>query len=440
MEQEEGVTVGKIFRVIGKKIWVVLAATVVCTLVAVLLVALVVNPAKSYCSMEFAIVYPTDSTQQYPDGSPFTYRDLISYNVLEEAKNSNAAFKSLNVKDMLKEDDITVSARTDEDENTFYTLRVKTSRFHNKDAAERYIRAVADAITARILNNAKGLEYGIDAETFHNASLSERLQILDMQKKSITKQYDQWIEIYSESYRVNGKTLANYLADVSVVYGESVQTALEREADSKGFGELNLNGYPTVKEAIEAFAKGLQEEKKLNDSLIAELRKDYSGATAGATGAARARTLNAEDEQGEPSVIVMPSDKGVSEMLAFYLKRNAEIEYQLAIFLTEDPSTHASVVNEKPVTDFSARVEREYTRLSDASNTLSAVSASVYENDTYALFSSQNVTVSGGIGMVIVVLGAFVLAFLAGVVIAYFVGRKKKAESQAEEAENKPEE
>jgi len=433
MEQEEGVSIGGIFRTIGKRIWIVLAAAIVCALAAVLLTALVVNPAKSKCSMEFAIVYPTDSTQQYPDGSPFTYRDLISYDVLEEAKNSNETFKSLDVKDMLKEDDITVSPRTDGDGNAFYTLSVKTSRFKNKDAAERYIRAVADTITARIRTNASGLEYGIDAETFHNASLSERLQILNMQKQSITKQYNQWMEIYSESYRVNGKTLANYLADVSVVYGESVQSALKREAEMKGFGELNLNGYETVKEAIEAFVNDLKDEKTFNLKLIEELRKDYSGETSGT------RSVKSAETQDGSNVIVMPADKGMSEMLAFYLKRNAEIDYQLDIF-TEDPAAVEPVVKEKPVTDFSARIEREYTSLSEAAKTLSEVSASIYKDDTYALFSSQNVTVSGGIGMMIVVLGVFVLAFLAGVVIAYFVGRKKKAEPQKEAAETNPEE
>ena len=451
MEKEEGgVTLGGIFRTIGKKIWIVVAATVVITLIAVLMFALVINPSRTTSSMSFRIEYPTSDSAKYPDGSPFSYRDLISYEVLEEAKASSEAFSSLDVKDLLKEDDISVSVNAAPDgSDAVYTLSIKTSRFKKQETVERYLRAVADTLVARIKTNASELEFGIDAETFHSASFSEQLAFLKSQKQTITDQYNQWISLYTASYRVNGKTLANYLADVTVVYGDSTRTSFEKELANKGFDEIDLNSYETAKEAIDVLIDQLLEEHAFNQKIIDELRKDLAGSGSGDQPTVRAAEgvratvdsvvdSSTDKETNGSSVIIMPGDLGLSEMLASYLKRNAEIEFQLEIFQTKDSATGAFVANDKPVRDFRAKVNKQFVSLSEAAKTLSAVSKSIYEKDTYASFESQSLNVNGGMSIVIVAVGVFVVAFLVACVIAYFVGSRKKPVAEA--AQNETEE
>ena len=63
-ERESGITFGEICRLIGKKIWLVLAIAAGVTVLAVVLFALVFNPLTTYYSMSFELVYPTSSTQQ----------------------------------------------------------------------------------------------------------------------------------------------------------------------------------------------------------------------------------------------------------------------------------------------------------------------------------------------------------------------------------------
>ena len=145
-----------------------------------------------------------------------------------------------------------------------------------------------------------------------------------------------------------------------------------------------------------------------------------------------------DKETNGSSVIIMPGDLGLSEMLASYLKRNAEIEFQLEIFQTKDSATGAFVANDKPVRDFRAKVNKQFVSLSEAAKTLSAVSKSIYEKDTYASFESQSLNVNGGMSIVIVAVGVFVVAFLVACVIAYFVGSRKKPVAEA--AQNETEE
>lgn len=442
-KEESGVTVGGIFRTIGKRIWIALAAAVAVTLIAVLVFALAINPAKTTSSMSFRIQCPTSDSAKYPDGSPFSYRDLIRYDLLEEAKASNDAFSSLNVKSMLKDDDIAVSVN---DEGV-YTLTVKNSRFNNTETAERYIRAVADTLVGRIKENAKQLDFGIDQSTFDSASFGERLTFLKNQKQTITDRYNQWINLYTASYRVNGKTLASYLADATVIYGESTRTSFEKEVSNKGFDDLDLNVYGAeydseeeqVKIAIQLLVEQLIEEKSFNDRIIEELRKDLAGGDPNEQVRAQTQAENHivalaepvtdpsadKNTSSDPNIIIMPGDLGLSEMLASYLKRNAEIEYQLEVLQITDTQTGKLVPNTKPVLEFKEKVDRQYKSLSAAATTLTNVSAAIYNNDTFVSFESQTINVSGDTSIVIVAVGVFVVAALVACVAAYFIGKKK---------------
>lgn len=421
-KEESGVTVGGIFRTIGKRIWIALAAAVAVTLIAVLVFALVINPAKTTSSMSFRIQCPTSDSAKYPDGSPFSYRDLIRYDVLEGAKSSNEAFSSLDVKDMLKGDDISVSVNDD----GVYTLTVKNSRFKKTETAERYIRAVADALVSRIKENAKNLDFGIVKNTFDSASFGERLTFLKSQKQTITDRYNEWIDIYTASYRVEGNTLANHLAEAVAIYGESTRTGLEQEIALNGFDELDLNGYATTEEAIEALVLRLQEEKKFNGIAIAALQDALANSPSQSGANTRAaRAAASEQTKNEPEVVIMPSDPGLSEMLASYLKREAEIDYQLDILQKKDDADPTKLAAVKLVADYTQRIEKQFNNLDAAAKTLSDISVAIYNNDTFVSFESQTVNVSGDTSIVIVAVGVFVVAALVACVAAYFIGKKK---------------
>lgn len=76
-ETENGLTLGEICRIVFKRIWYVLGASALVTIVAVLLIALVMNPRKVTYRRDFQVIYPLSEAQKYPNGAPFLYHDIL---------------------------------------------------------------------------------------------------------------------------------------------------------------------------------------------------------------------------------------------------------------------------------------------------------------------------------------------------------------------------
>ena len=69
-ETENGLTLGEICRIVFKRIWYVLGASALVTIVAVLLIALVMNPRKVTYRRDFQVIYPLSEAQKYRTERP----------------------------------------------------------------------------------------------------------------------------------------------------------------------------------------------------------------------------------------------------------------------------------------------------------------------------------------------------------------------------------
>lgn len=405
---------------------------------AVLAVMFLLNPAKTSYSMDFFILYPTSATEKYPDGAPFYYHDMISAESLNAAKASDEEFSSVDVMRMLKEDDISVSAESETVNGVRkytgrYTVTVKGSYFKSARLAERFIRAIANVPVTRIKESAKAIDDTIDDDVFLQASFEERLQLLREQKEKLIAKYDAWIEIYTASYSVEGKTLANYRAEIAVIYGESTQKSLEETFETNGYNQLDLNSYETTQEAIDARVEQLNSEKTLNSKIIDALKEELGSASGQQSAAYSARALSAKEESASSegsTVVISPSDPDLSQMLAYYVKRNTEIDYQLQNTLTV-----------KKVESFAERLTAQCDALNKAAETLTRVTASIYGRDSSVSFETQNAVRQGGTSVAFAAVGVFILVFLIAAVIVYIVempkykAQKARRDESGEEAD-----
>ena len=98
---EDGLSLGELFRVIFRRGWLVLVITVAVTIVGALAVALIINPMQTQYSLTFSYNYPNSSSQRYPDGTSFVYRDIVSQSSLETAKASDEAFAGVDIEGTL---------------------------------------------------------------------------------------------------------------------------------------------------------------------------------------------------------------------------------------------------------------------------------------------------------------------------------------------------
>lgn len=405
-EQENSVSLGEIGRFILKRIWYVLGISVLAAIIAAVVFHFAVNPATARYTMDFRLVYPASATEKYPDGSPFYYQDMISEGNLRAAKESDPAFSSVNTEKMFREDDITVTAETEtvggvKSYTGRYTVTVKGSYFKSETAAKDFIVALANVAVGNIVNNAKNIDYRIDRDIFSSASFEERLQLLKTQKETLLEKYNGWIEIYHETYGVNGKTLANYLSDVTVVYGESTQEGLESAFETNGYDGLDLNTYHgNYEAAIDARKAQLESEKTLNNDII-KILKTAVGSNP-------------------------PAD--YASVLAPYVTRNIQIEYQLNTTLTVEK-----------VQAFSERLDSQYAALETAAQTAKTVTGAIYEREASARFDSQTANESGSTSTVFVAVGTFIIAFIVCTVVAYLVvsaRNRRAAQSNGEEKDS----
>ena len=149
MEEENGLTLGEIFKVLLKRIWWMVGAVAAGILLVVLVTQLWYNKAKQTYSVQYDVVFPYSENGKYPDGSDFLIGDMISLATLTAVKESDEKFSSVNVEGMVAEDDITIVRVYDKDavnEIFFRTfkLEIVAKYFKDDEQAVNFMKAVAD--------------------------------------------------------------------------------------------------------------------------------------------------------------------------------------------------------------------------------------------------------------------------------------------------------
>ncbi len=419
-ERQEGMTLGELFRIVLKKIWILLGVSVAVALAGTAIMAFAVNPRIAKYAVDFSIVYPASDTLKYPDGSPFYYQDLVSENNLVAAKASDEAFAPIDVEKLVDENSIAItvkSAETGTVKTDTYTIEAVQSYFPNKDVATAFLRALARGPEARVLAAAKDIDFTIDEEVFSGSSFLAQLTLLSSQKENILSQYDAWIELFGGSYRnrETGKSLFTYRTEAATVCDLAALTSLT--------GELERGGYVPVK-SIEDERKSLAAEYEINENIIETLRT----LLADVPSSAGVRLAAVKEE---PSIIT-EDVKGVSELLAEKVERNRLIEYRLGT--KEGENWTGGALNETNVNAFVARVNEQYRALNGAAGTVATVSAAIYGQETYTRFDTPRAEEKGGMSSIFVAVALFVIAFVVGAVVVFFLENSRRARAKAAQA------
>lgn len=417
-ENESGISLGDIFRSIKRWIWLVLGIVVAVTLVVSLVFGLFINPRSVEYSMSFHLLYPTSASARYPDGSPFYDSDILSYGFLNEAKASDEDFQNIDLTRMLRNGDIALQKTQNERENALYTVTVKAQYFKNGDMAEKFIRAVAQVPVSRILANAESVNYKLDGAIFQGASFDEKIGLLSTLKSTLLNACDAWISMYGATYPVGQRSLSDYRSEIYVVYGDSTQKAFEAESDLNGYGGLDLSA-ETIEKAMEERCKALEQEKALNQQIIAALEAQTQP---------QARSAARSSTNDSTTVVIQEPNMDSAEMLAYYKQRNAQIDYQIGTSL--DWTSQTAVNNVK---NYERRLVEQFTKLQAAADTVAGVASSVYEKNTAVSFRTQAVEGDGAVSLALVIVATVVVSFIIAAVIACALDARKNKKPRKEQ-------
>ena len=397
--EERGLTLVEIWRMVRKRIWLILGVSVIAAAALVLAFVFLINPYSSYYRVDFTLTYPGIDNMKYPDGAPFYYQEMISVYSLERVKASDPRFASVDVVKMREEDDITVTVSDSSSQNR-YTLSVQRSYFSERELATEFLKSLAGLPVEIAKERASNVDYLLDHGVFESAGFEDRIELLSDQKLSILTRYDEWIEIFSDSYTVNGKTLKNYRSEAYVVFGDSQRNQLQ--------SELNTFGYVT-RELLSMRIAELRVERAQNEEKIRELKSVLESYK---MNIAAMRTSSVQDGTQADSRAT------VSEAIAALIVRNVEIDAMI------------SALTEENVAAFELRLEAEYEKLRSAATALRDVSAKLYEQESHTAFETTRAAQEGGTSSLLLGVGSFVVVF---VLISAIVCAKEYSARYAEE-------
>lgn len=423
MSEESGLSFGEIFMAVRKKFKYVLLATVAFAALFCIAVEFLYNPLACSYEISFVLSYPASDTQKYPDGTPFYYRDIITLDEMQKAIGEDGRFDGIDVKKMTENDDITITPEIREVGNTLvetsrYMISVKSSYFGSRDLATAFLYAVARYPRRNVIRKAENINFMLDESTFTSADFEDRIDLLARQRESILAQYDEWIELYRESYSVSGITLVNYRSEAEIAFSSTLQNSL--------LNELETNGYVPLSE-LPSRLKVLNAEKAENELKIAALKAALSLGTPAFAPTAYSNKEIDESDSVHSSVIVEQQPLDLSEMLASLIARNVQIDSQL------------SVLTEANVTAFETRLKEVFDRMNGEEGiaaSVRAVGKGLYEEETRVTFDTSQVIRRGGIGLALNIVCGIVFGFLVscvGACIAVLPKRKRAAEPVPEE-------
>lgn len=406
--KESGVSLGEIWRAGRKKLWLVLCASLVVAISALLVFRYIINPSNAAYQLEFTLTYPGSETMKYPDGTPFYFQDIISLPALERAKASDERFAGINITKMFEEDDITLA----EDEGK-YTLTVVQSYFKQHTLATDFLRAVANVPVEVAKEKAGAIDYMLDKDVFEGADFEDRIKLLVEQKESILTLYDEWIASYRDTYNVSGRTLMSHRAEAVSVFGDAVRTEL--------LEELRKNGYTANDpDRLEEKRAQLAKEKAENEARIAEIEKIIGKSSSVGT----AYASQSDSSTSSTDAVKGEGTESLEKFRASLIQRNWEIDSQLDGLKKEN------------IEAFEKRIWDEYDKLSKSAETVGKVAAALYAQEAGAGFETTRANVVGGTNLAIVGIGVFILSFvvLGAIVCAVELrGERKTAQKSDEE-------
>ena len=434
MEEEKGISIGEIFKIIFKRVWWVVAVTAAVMIAFVCVVQFWYNVNDQKYTASFDIRLPSfeeksDGTiaEKYPDGTELKVADAILLENLQLIKdesllpeaNRTGKFANINIEKMISEDDIelirTIQKQEDETYEYHYTVRVGKKYFKNKAQAIDFVRAVSEYP----VNNARMI---VDKMNYTERLMGfdryptyeEKIDALIEQREYLIDTYNNLKELYGGEYVPAGlnsnKQLDDYIHDLADVFDLRQQDAVLNTINAHYYVYDTETYINTAAENIASLEVKIQE----NENRIVALREERE---------------KLKDSFGN-----------IQETTEFD-KLIATLTDESAVMRNEIDKTHKTLEKISSYTDGEGKAEKEKfdarlsgirTQLEEATQVLRTVNIATYNEKAQAIYVKNKIVIEGGLNIVLAaVIGAVIGFVIVGVVILIIDYPKYKREKLA---------
>lgn len=430
MEENKGVSLAEIFKVIFKRIWWVIGVTAAIMLVFVLAVQLWYNNGTRTYSVSFSFDFPGMENSLYPDGTTVKVSSLITQPVLSEVTRSDENLAGIDVEKMVAENAIVLeypqvsSYEIGTDGSTdFFTVTVPAKYFKNEEQAAAFLRAVAGYPSTHALAVADGLAHNGYIAAYDSAnSFGEKISALVSQREYLIKGYDYLIANTSAQYKVGGKTLSEYRAQV--------QLALRDE------DEQYLNSLISSSACVYDYNKFAEEYEVLKSGLEKQMAENL----------ARIQAHTAERDKlagsGQASAGALAP---FNDLIARYTEENVTLQSQIdsleKIYAWIESAGGDNSLLDEDVSAVLVEMDSYRNSLSRAASDYAGVYHSWFSEKCEVAFASNVIVAEGGMNIIIAaIIGAVIGFIFIGVVICVIdLPAYIKSRSNGEEHSDKEE-
>ncbi len=450
--QENGLTLGDIFRVIKKRILWIAISTVIIFIIGTVALNFVYNKDKEYYTIGFEYHNTALTGSKYPDGTAFRYSDLITEDALKKIVESDSDFSDIDYVDMVKTDSIQFSLYTsDEDadvKESYEMLSVKVKYFKDINQAREFMHAIIQSPIEKAQSLMEELNYKTNLYAFDlcRTTYSDKISYLTSQKNYLDSIYNALIDTYGSYYTVNdgklsdeynGMTLKQLQNTLNNVFSSNDSSYLT-SAVSANYFVLDSLTYDFTSNAVSKIQTLLQ-EKKENVKGIEELSSSLASLIA-QIGTGSTEILAQQDvssfQSNIASFVIRNNniDRSVTDIWNQIHQLGQETEnkakqlligegntettpgtlYRQLMDIVEDSVNTTNTITKEELDDLLTLYRTE---LETATEIAREVKIFVTENETAIIYKTYNPKKSGGINLFI----GMALALVAGFVLTTFV-------------------
>lgn len=292
--QEEGITLGQIFKAMffnKIRFLIVSVATFVVLLLGILVIY---NPGKETYVAKFKYSDINIANGHYSNGKTFNALDLID--LMEEVKQTNQKYSNIDVDKIIAKNGVTITEdftvkkiettdKTDTEEfiTSHYTLTCNAKLFPDYKTAKSFMTDLISYPVAKSNYLANSIVFDENLKLYDVAKIyANQIDYLNAQKKYLIDGYNALINSYGDvSY--NNVKLSSKVKEISLYFENNKLDLLSDEITKNGYvkdlitykSNLETQKYNLTLES-EYNAKKLDQLAKQRDDLIAKASKDSS--------------------------------------------------------------------------------------------------------------------------------------------------------------------
>lgn len=364
------INLGEIFGKIFRHKIILLAVTLIITILGTLLIGVKGNNKVEYTST-FSIEYPNSKTLTFPDGSKFQYTDIISLSTLKEVKDKNTTYSNIDVEKMSSNGAITITQAIQAiDSNTkhySYTISVKKSYFENKEVAKSFIEDLANSPLEKIERIINDIQYTDYVSTYVKLiSYDKKINLFSDQLNGLITAYDKAVESFG-NITVNNKALNTHKQEVENYLLINPISILQFDVTANGYAYKSEQ----LAKEYELEKTILSQNKDVNDKKIEGLQEQISA------------LLNSIDGSINVQITEL-----LYPRLAELVEENASIARQIEIL--DKKITYAKGVKE-PNTEFEGKLATYHENVKALTETYTQNVIAIYKNQSSLSFASSSI-------------------------------------------------